>query len=65
MGEFLNAPQGIGIPKFRLKNDGGAELLHKAALTGDAEFGGEIAVHPGDDLNIYVHINLPFCGNRR
>ena len=59
MGEFLNTPEGIGIPEFRLKNDGAAQFLHQTALTGDTELGGKIAVHPGNDLNIYIHYLRP------
>ena len=59
MGEFLNAPQGIGIAEFRLKYNGGAQLLNQAALPGNAEFGGEVAAHPGDWLNGHIHGSGP------
>jgi hypothetical protein len=51
MGKSLNTPQGIGIAEFRLKDDSRAQFFHKTALPGNAKFGGEVRVHPGDDLN--------------
>lgn len=61
MGKVLNAPQGVGIAEFRLEDDGGAEGFHQPALPGDAEFGGKVAVHPGNDLNIdRIHYALTF-----
>ena len=62
MAKALKPPQGIFVAVFRLKDDGRAKLLHQAALPGDAKFGGKIAFHPGDHLNIYVlHISrAPF-----
>ena len=65
MGKILNSPQGIGVPEFRLKDDGGAQFFHKAALPGNAEFCGEIAVHPGNDLNIHIHVMPSLSGIRR
>jgi hypothetical protein len=63
MAEVFNTPQGIRIPEFRLKHNGGMELLYKAALPGNAKFRGEIAFHSGDDLNLNIlHIShAPFC----
>ena len=47
----------VGNPK--------SKLFHKAGLPGNAEFGGEIAVHPGNDLNIHIHgESLTFYINR-
>ena len=61
MGKVLNAPQSVGIAEFRLKDNGGAEGFHQPALPGDAEFGGKVAVHPGNDLNIdRIHYALTF-----
>ena len=61
MGKVLNAPQSVGIAEFRLEDDGGAEGFHQPALPGDAEFGGKVAVHPGNDLNIdRIHYALTF-----
>ena len=57
--------QGIGIAELRLEDDGGAQLLHKTALAGNAEFGGKITVHPGDNLNVYFHIMPSLSANRR
>ena len=54
VGEILNAPQSVGVAELRLEDDGGLELLHQTALAGNAELGGKIGVHPGDDLNIYI-----------
>ena len=62
--KILNAPQGVGIAEFRLKDDGRAQFLHQAALSGNTEFGGKIAVHPGDDLNVDVHVSLSFFSDR-
>jgi hypothetical protein len=62
MTEILQTPEGIRVPEFRLEDDGGAQRLHQAALAGNAEFAGEVASHPGDDLNGYIlHIShAPF-----
>ena len=61
MGKVLNAPQSVGIAEFRLEDDGGAEGFHQPALPGDAEFGGKVAVHPGNDANIdRIHYALTF-----
>lgn len=61
VGKILNAPQGVGVAEFRLKDNGGAEGFHKPALPGDTEFGGKVAVHPGDDANIdRIHYALTF-----
>ena len=61
MGKVLNAPQSVGIAEFWLEDDGGAEGFHQPALPGDAEFGGKVAVHPGNDLNIdRIHYALTF-----
>ena len=56
MGETLDAAQCIGVAVFRLKNDGRAQLLHQMGLPGDAEFGGKIAAHFCDDVNLYAHM---------
>ena len=61
VGKILDAPQGVGIAEFRLEDNGGAESFHQPALPGDAEFGGKVAVHPGNDLNIdRIHYALTF-----
>ena len=61
VGKILNAPQGVGVAEFRLKDNGGAEGFYKPALPGDTEFGGKVAVHPGDDANIdRIHYALTF-----
>ena len=61
MGKFRNAPQGVGVAEFRLKDNGGAESFHQSALPRDAELGGKVAVHPGDDANIdRIHYALTF-----
>lgn len=51
MRKTFQSPQGIGIPVFRLKYDGRAQALHQTALPGDAELGGEGALHGGDDFH--------------
>ena len=56
MGKAINAPQRIGVPEFRLENNGGFQGIHQAALPGNAEFGGKIAFHPGDGLNLHFHL---------
>ena len=54
MGKVLNAPQSVGIAEFRLEDDGGAKGLHKSALPRDAELGGKVTAHSGNDLNADV-----------
>ena len=51
VGVFFNAPQGIGIAVFRLENNDGLQCFHQTALPGDAEFAGEIGMHPGNHLD--------------
>jgi hypothetical protein len=43
MGKILQTAEGVGVPIFRLKNDGGLQRVHQSALAGDTEFGGKIA----------------------
>ena len=59
MGKILNSPKCIIVPIFRLKNNGGAKLLYQAALPGNAEFCGKIAVHPGNDVDRYFFHRAP------
>ena len=51
VGEPLQPPQGVWIPVFWLKYDGGTQGVHQPALSGDAELGGKGAVHGGDDVH--------------
>ena len=50
-GRTLQPPQGVWIPVFWLKYDGGTQGVHQPALSGDAELGGKGAVHGGDDVH--------------
>ena len=51
VGEALQPPQGVGIAVGLLKDHGGLQGVHQAALAGDAELGAEVAVDPGDDAH--------------
>ena len=61
MAVFFDPPQRVVISKLRLKYDGRLQFLHKATLTGYAEFCGKIAFHMGNRLNFHLHDHrLPF-----
>ena len=61
MAEILQSAQGIGVAVFRSEDDLAPQAIHQPALPGDAEFGGKVAVHPGNDLNIdRIHYALTF-----
>ena len=51
MGEILQPPQGVGIPVGGFKDNISFQLLHQAALTGNAEFFGKIAADMGDGMH--------------
>src|SRR5699024_4330496 len=48
VGELLQSPDGLRVPEFRFKDDTSPQTLHQAALPGDAELFGEVAVDAGD-----------------
>ena len=50
VGKTLQPPQGVGIAVLRLKDNGGFQLLHQAALPRDTKLGGEVAVDAGDNM---------------
>ena len=56
MGKTVKSPQRIGVAVLRLKHDGRMQLLHQMGLARDAEFRGKIAVHSGDDIDLYFHM---------
>jgi hypothetical protein len=56
MGKSFQTPQSICVAVLRLKNDGGPQLFHQMGLTGDSEFCGKIAPHPGDDIDRNFHM---------
>ena len=63
VAEPLDSAKSIGIPIGGLENDGGMNFFHQSALTWNAEFGVEIAVHPCNKVHLYAHISVSafFC----
>ena len=51
VGEILQPPQGVGIPIGGFKDNISFQLLHQAALAGNAEFFGKIAADMGDGMH--------------
>ena len=49
--EYLQAPEGGGVPKLRLEDHQGLQGLHQTALAGNAEFAGKVAVNTGDGFH--------------
>lgn len=52
MGKAFDPPEGVGVPVFRLEDDGGAQGFHKTALSGDSELPPKITLHIGNRLNV-------------
>ena len=59
MGEALQPADGLAAAELRLKDHGGAQGVHQPALARDAEFGGKVAVEPGNDVYSVVHSSPP------
>ena len=51
VGEILQPPHRFRCPIVRGEDDLRGQLLHQAALPGNAELGGEVAVNVGDDVH--------------
>ena len=52
MGEVLQAADSLRIAVLRFEDDGGPQRVNQAALAGNAEFRGKIAVNMGDDVHM-------------
>ena len=50
----------VRVSVFGFENDFGYDAVHKAALTWDAEFGGEVISYMGDDGKGMGHDIPPF-----
>ena len=51
MAEPLQPPQGVGAAVLGLEYHHSPEGLHQAALPGDSELGGKVAVYMGDHMD--------------
>ncbi len=51
VAEAFQPPKGFRCPVFRLEDDYGLQILRQSALPGQAELGGEVIAHVGDDLH--------------
>lgn len=50
MGEFLQSSDSLGVAVLWFKYDGPLERLNDAALAGNPEFGREVGMNVGDNL---------------